>query len=160
VPGAWRGPGGVATELVQRESRGTPLSPGGLTQYEESALSHGTNHSKKGTPMSVKSVSALIRTAGVLSVSLLIALAFSGCQTPGESVKTEKCSTCPLCHHETRLAPIKGMTYTRVVCPDCRKVGNTGTWDELRGLHEVWVCDHCKTIVAPCAKCAAKRARP
>ena len=106
--------------------------------------------------MSKKVVAMITRTSAVLALTLIAALAFSGCQTPGKLVKVEKCPTCPFCHHETRLAPIKGMTYTKVVCPDCRKVGNTGTWDELRNLQEVWVCDKCKTVVCPCAKCAAK----
>jgi hypothetical protein len=94
--------------------------------------------------------------AGAMAVAMMVALVFSGCQTPGKLVDTEECPTCPYCKAETRTAPIKGMTYTKVVCPECRKVGNPGTWAELRDRKTTYVCDKCKVVVSKCAACAGK----
>lgn len=97
-----------------------------------------------------------VRAAAYCGVAVL-AVVLMGCQTPGKLVSSKECAVCPMCKTETRTAPIKGLTYTKQVCPLCHTVRNFNTSDEAADLTEVQVCDHCKCVVKVCPACASKR---
>ena len=101
----------------------------------------------------------LLKSLAVASIlgSLLLA---GGCQTPGKVISTEECAHCPTCKTETVTTPIKGLTYTRHVCPGCKMVVDTGktpNYDELGDFgNEIQVCTHCQSVVTPCPVCSSK----
>ena len=94
--------------------------------------------------------------AGLCALLALLVAGATGCQAPGKTLSTVKSPACPMCSMETRTAPIKGMTYTKMVCPGCKTVRDTGTWAESADLTAVHVCDHCKAAVDTCPACASK----
>jgi len=100
----------------------------------------------------LKSVAAL----SLLGTFILV----SGCQTPGKVVSTETSELCPICKNETVTTPIKGLTYTKHVCPSCKTVVDTGktpNYDELGDLgNEIQVCTHCESSLITCPTCSKK----
>jgi predicted Zn-ribbon and HTH transcriptional regulator len=69
-------------------------------------------------------------------IMLCIVMITTGCQTPGQVVSSKKSGTCPTCKNQTVTTPIKGLKYSRHVCPDCKTVYITDpsvTNDELAG---------------------------
>jgi phage FluMu protein Com len=96
-----------------------------------------------------------VRFVAVCGAAFLAVL-LVGCQTSGKLVSVTQDTKCPLCHTETRTTAVKGLDYTKHICPNCKTVWDTGTSDEAAALTKVHVCDHCKAIVGLCPKCASK----
>lgn len=104
----------------------------------------------------MKPILRMILTISALSVFILIA----GCQSPGKIVSTQVSAACPQCAMQTVTTPIKGLTYTRHICPACKTI----ELDEVRiseamsnytsmEIETVHICDHCKSVVEPCLAC-------
>ena len=98
-----------------------------------------------------KNLGNLAALCGVAFLAVLLV----GCQTSGKLVSTEKSVVCPMCQTETRTAAVKGLTYTKHVCPGCKTITET---DHYTGnvTSSVHVCDHCKAAVVKCPLCASK----
>lgn len=96
----------------------------------------------------------LIACIGVLVV-------LSGCQTSGKLLSAQKSIVCPKCGIETRTMPIKGMTYTKAMCPNCKKEFpiDPRLADTVRGYvgneieDSVHVCTQCQAMVETCPVC-------
>lgn len=101
----------------------------------------------------------LLKSAVALSLLGSFILA-SGCQTPGKVVSTEESVLCPICKNETVTMPVKGLTYTKHVCPSCKTVVDTGktpNYDELGDLgSEIHVCTACEASLIICPQCSTK----
>jgi hypothetical protein len=103
--------------------------------------------------------SILRTTAATAVLSTLILIA--GCQSPGKVVSTQTSDVCPLCEMQTVTSPIKGLTYTKHVCPNCKTVETDeatisaamASYASL-DIESVHVCEHCKSVVAPCPACS------
>ncbi len=103
--------------------------------------------------------------SGILFLGLL-ALP-TGCQTPGKVVSKEISTACPTCTMETKTTAIKGVTYTKCVCPSCRTVSTVDPRlaDSVRAYvgteigDTIHVCDHCKAIVESCPVCRQQAAK-
>ncbi len=90
-------------------------------------------------------------------LTLFVAFFITACQTPGRVVKTEPHPDCPKCKIQTRTSPIDGVTYTKIVCPDCRKVVEDQKIREGGGPYDVYyVCDKCEAVVKKCEHCTRK----
>jgi len=97
----------------------------------------------------------------VSAVCLVVGILLVGCQMPGKLVSEKKSSVCPTCKMETRTMAIKGMTYTKCICPSCQKVSTVDpqlaetvrnyVGDEIGDT--VHVCGHCKAMVETCPVC-------
>ncbi|MEA2068498.1 MAG: hypothetical protein U9P12_04795 [Verrucomicrobiota bacterium] len=102
----------------------------------------------------MKSILKAIAATAVLGALILIV----GCQSPGKVVSTQTSDVCPQCEMQTVTSPIKGLTYTRHICPPTCKDVETDTAKTSAALatytgmdiETVHVCEHCKSIVAPC----------
>ena len=57
-----------------------------------------------------------------LPALLLGMMLMSGCQTAGQVVSSKPLVTCPDCSRQVVTTSIKGVDFTRVVCPMCQKV--------------------------------------
>jgi len=90
-------------------------------------------------------------------VLFVILMTATGCQTPGKVVSTKKSDVCPTCEKQTVTTPIKGMKYTKHVCPNCKTVyinDPSVTSDELADyMGMVHVCTSCKSLVVTCPQC-------
>ena len=102
----------------------------------------------------------LLKSLAALSLVGVFILA-SGCQTSGSVVATEDSGLCPTCKNETTTKSIKGLTYTKHVCPSCKTVVDTGktpNYDELGDFgNEIHVCTRCKASLITCPQCASKK---
>ena len=103
---------------------------------------------------------AILQSALALSVLGALVLA-GGCQTPGQVVATQKSEVCPQCETQTVTTPIKGLTYTKHVCPACKNVETDATKTSAAlatytsmEVETVHVCEHCKSVVTPCPACS------
>ena len=104
----------------------------------------------------------MIKSAIALSVLSALIL-ISGCQTLGQVVSTEASEVCPQCETQTVTTPIKGLTYTKHVCPLCKTVETDAsktsaamadyTSMEIGTVH---VCKNCESVVTPCPACSRK----
>ena len=105
----------------------------------------------------MKSILKIAAASALLGTLVLIA----GCQTPGKVVSTQTSDVCPQCEMQTVTSPIKGLTYTKHVCPTCKTVET----DEAKisaamasytslDIKSVHVCEHCKSVVALCPVCS------
>ena len=87
-----------------------------------------------------------------LVVLLVGAFLLSGCQSPGTVVSSKPVINCPDCHEQVVTSRIKGLDYTRVVCPMCHKV-----WTLPEGAYTdqtiAYYCPHCKELIALCPDC-------
>jgi hypothetical protein len=102
------------------------------------------------------SILRITATIAVLCTLILII----GCQTPGKVVSTDSSAVCPQCETQTVTTPIKGLTYTKHVCPLCKNVETEAsktsaamasyTSMEKETVH---VCKHCESVVMPCPVC-------
>lgn len=109
----------------------------------------------------MKSAISAIMTAGVLLLGAVgSGTLLTGCQIPGRVVSTETSRVCPLCRTQTVTSPIKGMTYKKHVCPDCKKVSTidpaapTYLRDYVApGQQTIHVCAHCEAAVSKCPLC-------
>jgi hypothetical protein len=101
------------------------------------------------------------RTGMVTLLGVAAILLVAGCQSSNRLVSGKMSETCPNCKVETRLQPITGLTYTRCLCPSCKRVS---TLDESTlanveryvGGHvgdTVHVCDSCGSIIETCSIC-------
>jgi len=99
-----------------------------------------------------------ILTITIATCSLIL---IAGCQSPGKVVSTQTSVVCPQCEMQTVTSPIKGLTYTKHVCPGCKMVET----DEAKtsaalanytsmNTETVHVCEHCKSVVTPCPACS------
>ncbi len=84
-----------------------------------------------------------------------------GCQTSGKLVSSEESVVCPACRLETRTSAIKGLTYTKCVCPSCKQVSTVDP-EFAEAVYAyvgndigdtVHVCDSCQAIVEKCPVC-------
>ena len=103
---------------------------------------------------------SILKTATTLAVLCTLIL-IVGCQTPGEVVSTQTSDVCPQCEIQTVTSPIKGLTYTKHVCPTCKTVETDAsktsaalTTYTSMDIETVHVCDHCKSVVEPCPVCS------
>jgi len=102
----------------------------------------------------------LVKTAIALSVLSALIL-ISGCQTPGKVVSTEPSAVCPQCETQTVTSAIKGLTYTKHVCPHCKTVETDASKTSAAmsaytsmDVETVQVCKHCESVVTPCPACS------
>lgn len=65
-----------------------------------------------------------------------------------------------MCKTQTVTAPIKGMTYTKEICPMCKTVSTIDPFSppSMRDYVDpnqqtVHVCEHCKAMVEKCPIC-------
>lgn len=106
------------------------------------------------------------RTGAGTALCLLVIglMAYSvGCRMPGKVVSTTKSDVCPMCRNEVRTTPLKGLTYTKHVCPGCKTVSTIDPAapasmrdyidPEDRTVH---VCEHCEAMVSTCPQCASR----
>ena len=66
-------------------------------------------------------MNSILRTTAVTAVLSTLIL-ITGCQYPGKVVSTQTSDVCPQCEMQTVTSPIKGLTYTKHVCPNCKTV--------------------------------------
>ena len=102
----------------------------------------------------------ILKITAILAVLCTFILT-SGCQSPGKVVSTQASTVCPQCEMQTVTSPIKGLTYTRCVCPTCKtvetdaeKVSAALASYTSRDMKTVHVCEHCKSVVESCAACS------
>jgi len=105
---------------------------------------------------------AILQSAIALSVLCALVLA-GGCQTPGKVVSTEPSEVCPQCENQTVTTPIKGLTYTKHVCPMCKNIETDASKTSAalavytsQDIETVHVCEHCQSVVTPCPVCSQK----
>jgi ribosomal protein S27E len=70
----------------------------------------------------------------------------SGCQTAGQVVSSKPLVTCPDCNDEVVTSSIKGLNFTRVVCPTCQVVRilpEGAYWHSQM----VYYCPRCESLV-------------
>ena len=103
--------------------------------------------------------SILKATAATVVLGTLILIV--GCQSPGKVVSTQTSDVCPQCEMQTVTSPIKGLTYTRHICPTCKDVETDAAKTSAAlaiytsmDIETVHVCEHCKSVVAPCPVCS------
>jgi len=99
------------------------------------------------------------RMAGwaTLGVAAALIVGLVGCATSNPSVAGAASPVCPHCQKATRATSVDSVSYTKYVCPGCRRELDTGTWAEAAELKAVHVCDMCKSVVAKCPMCAKAR---
>ncbi len=85
----------------------------------------------------------MMMSLGALLLSMIL---MSGCQTAGQVVSSKPLATCPDCSSQVVTSSIKGLDYTRVVCPPCQKVV---VMPEGAYWHRemVYYCPRCKALV-------------
>ena len=84
----------------------------------------------------------MMKMAMLLMAALLVgSLMMTGCQSAGQVVSSKPLVTCPDCKMEVVTSRIKGLDFTRVVCPMCGKV-----WVPSRDPKKYPVCPECKEI--------------
>lgn len=95
----------------------------------------------------------------VLAIVVLAMFFVAGCQQPGQVVSTRPSIECPTCHHELITSRIKGINFTRMVCPQCghEYVAPEGYYDEDT---IVYACPDCGEVVATCPTCRKKALPP
>ena len=104
-------------------------------------------------------VHTLVHTS--IAVILFITLmTITGCQTPGQVVSTEASEVCPTCENQTVTTPIKGLKYTRHICPHCKTVEDENApkvYDEMGdSMATIHVCNYCKANIISCPQCSKK----
>jgi len=57
-----------------------------------------------------------------LAALLVSTILMSGCTTAGQVVSSKPLMTCANCNEQVVTSSIKGLDFTRVVCPQCEKV--------------------------------------
>ena len=57
-----------------------------------------------------------------LAALFVSTILLSGCTTAGQVVSSKPLMTCPDCSQQVVTSSIKGLDFTRVVCPKCEKV--------------------------------------
>ena len=103
---------------------------------------------------------SILKTTAAIAILGALTL-IVGCQSPGKVVSTQTCEVCPQCEMQTVTSPVKGLTYTKHVCPGCGAVET----DEAKtsaalanytsmNTETVHVCEHCKSVVTPCPACS------
>lgn len=97
----------------------------------------------------MKKMISISKLATAFSLALL-AILLAGCQSPDPITVGPNC---PLCKMGIKSVPAASLAYTKHMCPGCRIVRDTGTWDEKADLTEIVVCDHCKMGIHVCPKC-------
>jgi hypothetical protein len=95
----------------------------------------------------------MMKTTMLLMGALLVStLLMTGCQTPGQVVSSKPSITCPDCNDQVITSRIKGVEFTRVVCPACHKV-----WVPPAGAYSddtiAYYCPQCKELIATCPDC-------
>jgi len=87
-------------------------------------------------------------TFTVLSTFILV----GGCKSTGGNDEMVKC---PTCNRQTVTTPIKGLKYTRHVCPSCKTVSTTTVnYDELGDItEELHACTYCEANLITCPQC-------
>ena len=78
-------------------------------------------------------------------------------------ISTNSSDVCPQCETQTVTSPIKGLTYTKHVCPHCKTVETDAsktsaamaTYTSM-DIETVHVCEHCESVVTPCPACSKK----
>ena len=105
---------------------------------------------------------AILQSAIALSVLCALDLA-GGCQTPGKVVSTNPSDLCPQCETQTVTTPIKGLTYTKHVCPMCKNIETDASKTSAAlasytgmDIETVHVCKLCEAVVTPCPACSQK----
>ena len=87
-----------------------------------------------------------------LAVLLVSTILMSGCTTPGQVVSSKPLIACPDCNQQVITSRIKGLDFTRVVCPTCHKV-----WTLPEGAYSdqtvAYYCPRCKELIATCPDC-------
>ncbi|MGO8703171.1 MAG: hypothetical protein ACLQVA_05085 [Candidatus Brocadiia bacterium] len=85
----------------------------------------------------------MMMSLGALLLSMIL---MSGCQTAGQVVSSKPLAVCPDCSSQEVTSSIKGLDYTRVVCPPCQKVV---VMPEGAYWHRemVYYCPRCKALV-------------
>lgn len=97
---------------------------------------------------------------------LFFLLALSACQVPLRETSRVRSPVCPRCETVTRTTPLKGVTYTRHLCPTCGRYAGPDWYEdvELGGRvygyggesllqEKVLVCDRCNLVVGECSEC-------
>lgn len=104
----------------------------------------------------------MLKSAIALSALCALVLA-GGCQTPGKVISTEPSEVCPQCENQTVTTPIKGLTYTKHICPLCKTVETDASKTSAAlatyasmDIETVHVCEHCESVVTPCLACSKK----
>jgi hypothetical protein len=104
----------------------------------------------------MRNICEIIATTAVLSTLILIV----GCQSPGKIVSTQTSDICPQCTMQTVTTPIKGLTFTRHICPTCKDIetDESKTSAALASytsmdIETIHVCQHCESVVTPCPLC-------
>ncbi len=98
----------------------------------------------------------MINKRASLVLSLCMLWAVAGCRLPGKVVSTEASTVCPTCSTETKTLPIKGLTYEKHICPECKVTTIWGEEDDsgISYVEEVvHVCTQCEAVVATCPQC-------
>jgi ssDNA-binding Zn-finger/Zn-ribbon topoisomerase 1 len=87
-----------------------------------------------------------------LAVLLAGAILMGGCQSPGQVVSSKPVIACPDCSQQVVTSRIKGLDFTRVVCPTCHKV-----WTLPESAYSdqtiAYYCPQCKELIALCPDC-------
>ena len=96
-----------------------------------------------------------MQTIRVVATLTLVTLLVAGCQMPGQTIAAKSSDTCPSCQQETKTLPIKGLTYTKHVCPSCEDTDIFDDYSEnpLYPMGTVHTCSRCETIVEQCEQC-------
>lgn len=101
-----------------------------------------------------------ITRSALAGIIFSILMSTTGCQTPGQVVSTTKSEACPTCENQIVTTPIKGLKYTKHVCPSCKTtktIDPNGVYDEIGpDILTVHVCKKCSSIVEPCKQCNTK----
>ena len=102
--------------------------------------------------------SILRTTAATAVLSTLILIV--GCQSPGKVVSTQTSDVCPQCEMQTVTSPIKGLTYTKHVCPTCKTVETDAAKTSAAlasytsmDVETIHVCARCESVLIPCPAC-------
>lgn len=91
----------------------------------------------------------MFRFKFALMGALVIGVAsLTSCQTAGEK-STKTSVICPSCKTETTTTPLKGLSFTKHMCPKCRSTSNVSgeSWDPIH------VCNSCEQVVEKCSLC-------
>jgi hypothetical protein len=105
----------------------------------------------------------LIQKTIILTIATCSLILIAGCQSPGKIVSTQTSDICPQCTMQTVTTPIKGLTYTRHICPGCKTVETDKSKTSAAlasytsiAVETVHACKHCKSVVTPCPACRKK----
>jgi hypothetical protein len=99
----------------------------------------------------------IVVTSSLVVILFIILMTATGCQTPGQVVSTTNSDVCPTCQNQTVTTSIKGLKYTKHVCPQCETVYSNDaskTYGEIEDdMGAIHVCHYCQANVVTCKQC-------